>query len=103
MKTFLGICIAIAVLLAAPALETALHAQEIQAVQQQITYEGQKVSSVQLAGQPDGNLKELRSLIAQQENALYSQADVDKTVAALKQAGHFQKVEVDVEPRAAGL
>lgn len=103
MKTFLGVCIAIAVLLAAPTLKTTLHAQEMQAVQQQISYEGQRVSSVQLAGQPDGNLRELRSLIAQQENAPYSQADVDKTVAALKQAGHFQKVEVDVEPRAAGL
>ncbi|HET9365094.1 MAG TPA: hypothetical protein VFP71_08825, partial [Candidatus Angelobacter sp.] len=62
MKTFLGICIAVAVLLAAPTLKTALHAQEMQAVQQQISYEGQRVSSVQLAGQPDGNLRELRSL-----------------------------------------
>ena len=103
MKIFLQVRIAIAVLLVAPALETVLHAQEVQAVQQQITYEGQRVSSVLLAGQPDGNLKELRSLIAQQENAPYSQANVDHTVEALKQAGHFKKVEVDVVPRSAGL
>ncbi|HKD80529.1 MAG TPA: POTRA domain-containing protein [Candidatus Angelobacter sp.] len=104
MKTFFRICIAAAVLAAALTPEIVLHAQQTQeAVQQAVSYEGQKVASVQLAGQPDGNQRQWRALIVQQENAPYSQAAIDKTAAALKQAGPFEKVEVDVEPQAAGL
>ena len=67
-----------------------------------ISYEGQRVSSVQLAGQPDGAPRRLRALIAQPDNAPYSQAKVDETVAALKKAGGFKDVEVEVTPAAEG-
>jgi outer membrane protein insertion porin family len=79
-----------------------LHSQEIQATPT-ISYEGQKVTSVQLAGLPDGNLRKLRTLIAQPINAPYSQAKIDQTRAALKEQGHFEKVEVQVSPAADGL
>jgi outer membrane protein insertion porin family len=66
-------------------------------------YEGQVVSTVDVAGRPDLDLKPLRALISQPANAPYSQAKVDATAAALKDAGQFQSVEVQVTPEAAGL
>ena len=58
---------------------------------------------MQLAGQPDGNPRKLRALIAQPVNAPYAQAKVDETVAALKKAGDFKDVEVQVTPAAEGV
>jgi len=68
-----------------------------------VSYEGQKVTSVQLAGQADGNLRKLRSLIAQPVNAPYTQVNIDRTADALREAGKFDKVEVQVAPSADGL
>jgi outer membrane protein assembly factor BamA len=103
MKNFSArVGILAAVLLAVTLLAAMLYSQEIQSAPE-VSYEGQKVSSVQIAGQPDGNLKKLRSLIAQPINAPYAQANIDRTVQALKQAGNFEKVEVQVEPSAEGL
>ncbi|HZD93812.1 MAG TPA: POTRA domain-containing protein, partial [Candidatus Sulfotelmatobacter sp.] len=95
--------ILVAVLGALTPFMATLHSQEIQQTTSAISYEGQKVSSVQLAGQPDGNLKKLRLLIAQPINAPFEQAKIDQTVAALKQQGHFDKVEVQVSPAVDGL
>jgi outer membrane protein assembly factor BamA len=81
---------------------SALHSQQIQATASVISYEGQRVSSVQLAGQVDGNLKQLRTLITQPVNAAFEQAKVDETVAALKKAG-VKDVEVQVSPQAEGV
>ena len=89
-------------------LSSALHSQqpavgpEIEATTA-ISYQGQRVSSVLVAGQPDGNLKRLRDLIAQPVDAPYDQAKVDATVAGLTKEGHFQSVEVQVTPAAEGL
>jgi outer membrane protein insertion porin family len=68
-----------------------------------ISYEGQKVSSVELAGRPDINLRLMDPLIAQAINAPYRQEQVDATVAALKKTGRFQDVTVQVMPEATGL
>lgn len=106
MKNFrfwIGTLLAVAVIAAFTLVAASLHAQEIQAATPAISYEGQKVTSVQLAGQPDGNLRALRSLIAQPVNAPYAQVKVDQTVEALKQAGQFKAVEVQVLPAAEGL
>src|SRR5215471_10972370 len=65
------------------------------------SYEGQTVSSVSLAGQPDqARLPHLE--LAQQPNTPYSQQKIDETVASLKKAG-FQDVKVQVTPEAEGL
>jgi outer membrane protein assembly factor BamA len=65
------------------------------------SYEGQTVSSVSLAGQPDQTqLPHLE--LAQQPNTPYSQQKIDETVASLKKAG-FQDVKVQVTPEAEGL
>jgi outer membrane protein assembly factor BamA len=68
-----------------------------------ISYEGQRVSAVEIAGRPDLDLKPLQALIAQPIDAPYAQEKVDQTVAALKTAGPFQAVGIDVVPEAAGL
>jgi len=91
-----------AALLALTLLAAMLYSQETQSTSA-VSYEGQKVTSVQLAGQPDGNLRKLRSLIAQPINAPYAQANIDRTVEALKQAGRFEKVEVQIAPATDGL
>lgn len=68
-----------------------------------ISYEGQRVASVELAGRPNLNLRVMDALIAQPKNAPYKQAQVDATVAALKKSGEFQDVQVTVTPEATGL
>ena len=68
-----------------------------------ISYEGRTVSSVEIAGRLDLDLRLLRSLIAQPVNAPYSQEKVNETVATLKSIGQFQAVELQVSPEAAGL
>jgi outer membrane protein insertion porin family len=68
-----------------------------------ISYEGQNVSSVDVAGRPDLNLRQLRQLIAQPVDKPYSKEKVDATIAALKQAGQFKDVQLEVRPQANGL
>ena len=67
-----------------------LQSQQIETATTTVSYEGQRVASVQLAGQPDGNPRGLRAMIAQPINAPYTQAKVDETVAALKIWGATQ-------------
>ncbi|HXA84846.1 MAG TPA: POTRA domain-containing protein [Candidatus Dormibacteraeota bacterium] len=98
--TFLVVAVAAAGL---TSLSPRLHSQQIEATSAVVSYEGQRVSSVQLAGQPDGNPRKLRALIAQPINAPYAQAKIDETMAALKKAGDFKDVEVQVTPAAEGV
>jgi outer membrane protein insertion porin family len=67
------------------------------------SYEGQNVTSVELAGQPDYDAHALEPLVMQKPNDKFSQAKIDQTVAALKRGGHFQTVEVEVRPDPAGV
>src|SRR5260221_4655773 len=106
MKTFrrrIGTLLVVAVAAGLTSLAPKLHSQQIEATSAAVSYEGQRVSSVQLAGQPDGTPRKLRALIAQPVNAPYTQAKVDETVAALKKAGDFKDVEVQVTPAAEGV
>jgi outer membrane protein insertion porin family len=68
-----------------------------------ISYEGQQVSAVEVAGRPDLNTKQLKQLIVQPEDALYSQQKVDQSIAALKKAGPFKDVQLEATPQANGL
>ena len=72
-------------------------------VQTAISYEGQKVGSVEVAGQPDLNRHSVANLISQPINAPYRQQQVDATVDALKKSGKFDDVKVLVTPEADGL
>src|SRR5437588_1013585 len=52
-----------------------------------LSYEGQKVSSVELAGQPDLNLAAITPLVAQHSGEDFSATKVDQTIAALQHTG----------------
>jgi len=78
-----------------------LHAQQVKLPE--ISYEGQNVSSVEIAGNPDLNTRQLKQLIVQPINAPYSKEKIDETIAALKKTGQIKDVQADVRPEAAGL
>jgi len=96
--------IIVAVAAGLTSLSPTLHSQQTEATAAEVvSYEGQRVASVQLAGQPDGTPRRLRALIAQPINAPYSQTKVDETAAALTKAAGVKDVEVQVTPAAEGL
>src|SRR6185436_14572315 len=64
--------------------------------------EGQKVLSVELAGQPELNFDTLLPVIQQRANEPFSGQKVDATIAGLRDKG-YQAVEVDVRPDAEGI
>lgn len=101
MTVFRSVATTFVLVLAVLGIFVELHAQHPKSPD--ITYEGQGVSSVELAGRPDLDTRQFKSLIAQPINAPYSQQKVDETVAALKKTGQFKDVQVDVRPQSAGL
>jgi outer membrane protein insertion porin family len=67
------------------------------------SYEGQNVSSVELAGQPDLDSSQLESLIQQKAGQPFERAKVDATIAALSKNGKFQTVELEIRPEWKGV
>jgi outer membrane protein assembly factor BamA len=69
----------------------------------QAAYEGQNVSSVSLVANPHRDLNPLLSVLTQKAGEPYSQKKIDESREALQQAGHFDKVQIDVVPEIHGL
>jgi outer membrane protein assembly factor BamA len=67
------------------------------------SYEGQKVASVVLAGRPDLDTNKFMQVVKLKPGQKFSKAAVDESVAALKAAGHFSDVTVDIRPQADGV
>ena len=67
------------------------------------SYEGQNVSSVQIAGHPELSSSQYSSLMTQQAGQPFSKAKVDQTAAALNATGKFDNVRVVAEPEANGV
>lgn len=67
------------------------------------SYQGQTVTSVEIAGRPDLKSSQFADEFKQQPGQPFDQKKVEATVAALKSAGEFQNVGVQVEPVAKGL
>jgi outer membrane protein insertion porin family len=67
------------------------------------SYEGQHVTTVELAGQPGIAADSLQQFLYQKPDQPFHQADVDRSVAALQQGGHFQSAEVEIRPEADGI
>jgi outer membrane protein assembly factor BamA len=99
----IGTLLVVAMAVGFASLSPKLHSQQIEAASSAVSYEGQNVSSVQLAGQPDGNPRKLQALITQSINEPYSQAKVNETAAALVKAGAAKDVEVQVTPAPEGI
>lgn len=82
--------------------QTALLAQPAGIAVPVMSYEGQAVSTVEISGRPDLDLRTVQSLIVQPASAPYSQKKVDATVDNLKKTG-ITDISVEVTPEAAGL
>src|SRR6266581_1515601 len=68
-----------------------------------VSYEGQKVTAVELVANPKISVESLRPLVQQRAGEPYSSAKVAATISALQGTGRFSKVEVDVKPDPGGL
>lgn len=67
------------------------------------SYEGQNVSSIQIAGRPEYNTSQLARFLVQQVGQPFSQEKVQKSADALKAAGAFQQVKIQVLPESNGV
>jgi outer membrane protein assembly factor BamA len=67
------------------------------------SYEGQNVAAVEIAGRPDLTTSQFGSRFAQQAGQPFSNDKVNQTAAALKDAGKFDNVRIQVEPDPNGL
>jgi outer membrane protein insertion porin family len=67
------------------------------------SYEGQNVTSVELAGRPELNPAAFTSLLAQRANQPFSIAKVNQSIAALKRTGKFEDVQLQVRPEPGGI
>ena len=67
------------------------------------SYQGQAVISVDIAGRPELNFSQFSSKLGQQANKPFESQLVNQTAAAIKAAGHFESVRIQVEPEANGL
>lgn len=66
-------------------------------------YEGQNVSSIQVAGRPGFTAALYSQLFLQQVGQPFSQDRVEKTAAALKASGHFDQVQTQIKPEPNGV
>ncbi len=67
------------------------------------SYEGQHVTTIELAGQPNLDPRTLDPLLVQKPGEPFSRAKVDQSIAALQRTGHYQAVELEVRPEAGGI
>jgi outer membrane protein insertion porin family len=70
------------------------------------SYEGQLVSTIELAGRPDLTVEEinrLQSLIKQKKGQPFSLDDIDASISALKSSGLVKDVRLDVTPEPNGI
>ena len=67
------------------------------------TYEGQKVTAVEIAGRPESRTDEYQAAFQQKAGQPFSREQVDSTADALKAAAHCQAVRIEVDPEADGV
>jgi len=66
-------------------------------------YAGQKVASVELAGQLEVNEEELTPLLVQQAGEPFDPDKVERSLAAIKATGKFKDVQLSVVPAVDGV
>ena len=66
-------------------------------------YEGQNVTSIEIAGRPELNSSQFASLFSQKAGQPFSKDKVDQTVAALRASEKFVDVRVEVQAEAQGV
>ena len=68
-----------------------------------LSYEGQTVSSVEVAGRPDISIEEFTKALAQHAGEPFSSAKIEQSVLALQRTGQFQDVQMDLRPEPEGV
>src|SRR5579863_10459174 len=68
-----------------------------------INYEGEKVTAIDLASQPEADVDYLRALLLQQVGQPYSNMKVQQSIAAMMATGEFSSVKAQVSPENGGL
>jgi outer membrane protein insertion porin family len=67
------------------------------------SYEGQTVSTVEIAGRPDVDADKLKTGLPLKQGDKFSRAKADESIAALKKAGNFQDVQLQIVPDIRGV
>ncbi len=67
------------------------------------SYEGQNVTAIEVAGRPELDASKLTPLFPQHAGEPFSREKVDQSITALKTAGKFDEVQLQVEPEANGV
>ena len=67
------------------------------------SYEGQPVTSIELAGRPDIDTERYAQNFVQHAGEPFSKQKIDETIAALKRDGKFEEIQLQVEPEANGI
>jgi outer membrane protein insertion porin family len=67
------------------------------------SYEGQTVTSIELAGRPDIDTVRYSSSLIQQAGQPFSKQKLDETIAVLKRNGKFEEVQLQIEPEGGGV
>ena len=68
-----------------------------------LSYEGQTISSVELAGRPDVNVEEFTRSLPLHAGDAFSAAKIDQSILALERTGQFQNIQVDLRPELEGV
>jgi outer membrane protein assembly factor BamA len=68
-----------------------------------INYEGEKVTAIDLASQPEADVDYLRALLLQQVGQPYSNMKVQQSIAAIMATREFSSVKVQASPENGGL
>jgi outer membrane protein insertion porin family len=67
------------------------------------SYEGQNVSSIEFAGQPDLDPARFSPAVEQKVGEAFSEQKVERTAAAIKSAGSYEEVRIRVDPESDGV
>ena len=67
------------------------------------SYEGQNVTAIDIAGQPELTTSEFTPLFVQKARQPFSKEKTDQTIAALKRTGKFKTIRLRVTPEANGI
>lgn len=67
------------------------------------SYEGQKVTSIEIAGSPENTTSDFSAFFVQKTGEPFSQEKVEQTVAAVEAKSSFKDVRLQVDPDADGV
>ena len=67
------------------------------------SYEGQNVTAIEVAGRPDLDTSKLTPLFPQHAGEPFSRQKIDQSIAALKSAGKFSEVQLQIDPESDGV